>query len=327
MDRVDESDITENLTVLESILVQLFEMSVEFGQLFQKLGSGCVPELFGNNVLDIDGFLGKIQSCDTTQDNDLASHIHAVQVITRIGFLKGGREGNKEKDDLEKKKDSHNTSSHTPLSTYSVSKLLGDRDHLRELDRLCRLVQGRKVVKDVAQGAREDTLNLDNLVARVDQIIQGVDDGQTRADGRLVVDQGRTRLRAQLNNLLVQVQVAGESLLVRGDDMESSTEPGWVVSSHGLVRGAVQDHGGVGGLGGGEGGREGVEGEGRGRGQEAVLPRVIAEGRVGDEHGARVGDGDDGNLFGLGGNDLANEFRADKTDSDDGNVDNHVCIM
>lgn len=142
-----------------------------------------------------------------------------------------------------------------------------------------------------------------------------------------MVDKGRSGLRGELLDLLVQAQIAGEGLLVGGDDVEATGEPGGVVGSDGLVRGAVQDDGGVSSLGGGQGGSEGVEGEGLGRSRgELVLPRG-GQGCGGGEEGARVGDGNDGNLLGLSAEDLANELGADETDTDNSNVDNHDVEM
>lgn len=150
----------------------------------------------------------------------------------------------------------------TKKGTYGVAEILGNGDDLGELDRLGRGIEGRKVVEDVRQSSREDTLDLCNLVSSVDQIVQGVDNRQSSANGRLMVDQGGTRSTvSNLLDLLVEAQVTREGLLVGGDDMEASLEPGGVVGSNVLVGGAVENDGGVGDLGGSEGGGEGVEGE------------------------------------------------------------------
>lgn len=87
MDGIDQTNVTQNLAVLDSLGVKFGKVLIEFGQLGHELVRGEATEHLGNNVLDLDSLLGQIQSCNTSQDDHLAGHVHAVQVIARIRFL------------------------------------------------------------------------------------------------------------------------------------------------------------------------------------------------------------------------------------------------
>lgn len=87
MDGVDKTDIAQDLAVLDSLLVELLKVFIKVGQSVHEILRGEGTERFGNNVLDVDSLLGQVQSCDTAQDDNLAGHIHSVQIVAGIGLL------------------------------------------------------------------------------------------------------------------------------------------------------------------------------------------------------------------------------------------------
>lgn len=71
-------------------------------------------------------------------------------------------------------------------TTHSIALLLGNLDNLGELDvATSRLAE---LVEDITQSATENTLNLLNLITGSDQVLQSLDDRQTRTDSRLAVE-------------------------------------------------------------------------------------------------------------------------------------------
>lgn len=195
-------------------------------------------------------------------------------------------------------------------NTHGVTSLLRNLDYLAELGSALGLGV-REVIEDVAEGTGEDTLDLGDLVAGLEEVAESRDDGETGSDGRLEVDETRTGSVLGGDDVLEEVVGGREALLIGSDDGETGRDGGGVELRDGKVGSAVDEDGvllrlagsrgegldelggvgggvgsgGVGGGGGERGGRRGkkgeeglgVDGRGRGRDGEGVL-------RVGEGH-------------------------------------------
>ena len=111
----------------------------------------------------------------TSQDDEFADDIGTAEVDARIGLR--------------------------------VALLLGTANGLREG------YIGSNLVEDKVQRTAQDSLNLQNLVARVAQVVDGADNGQTSTDIGLVTEP-YTAVASRLTQFHVAVIVARGSNLV-----------------------------------------------------------------------------------------------------------------
>ena len=125
-----------------------------------------------------------------------------------------------------------------PRVRLGVPELLGGLHDVAEL------VVGAVGVEDVGERSAEDALDLVDAVARVAEVVQGGEDGKTRADGALV-EVVRVRVPLDVAQLLVVRERAGVGLLVGGDDVDTALQPILVVQRD-ILRGAAVDDDGVG---------------------------------------------------------------------------------
>ncbi|EPE04717.1 hypothetical protein F503_06266 [Ophiostoma piceae UAMH 11346] len=236
---VHAAHIPHNLALLLCRSLDLLHLVVVLRQLLEVLvAARCRLQLGRDQALDrerrgrLDGDAGQ-----AGQNGQLAGNIHAVEVVARVGL--------------------------------GVAELLGRGDLGRPLagrDAGGR-VGGRKRVEEEGQGAAEDTLDLGDLIASVDEVVDGRDEGQAGTARGLVVDLG-ARSGGRVEDVLPQLEGAGKGLLVGGHDADAAAQELGVgirdVLGRGVVDkddlgggdGEVVDEGGQGerlGLGGGKG--------------------------------------------------------------------------
>ncbi len=83
------------------------------------------------------------------------------------------------------------------------------------------------------------------LVARRDEVLERREDGQARADGRLVQKPGAALAAARVDDLVVERLRARERLFVRRDDVDACAQQRGVRLGHRGGRGVVDEHDGV----------------------------------------------------------------------------------
>lgn len=188
---IDAADEADDLASLFGLGLGGLHLLVESGQLLEELVTAAAGlELLGNEALDREGGRGLDgQTGETGKNGQLASDIETVEVVSRVGLR--------------------------------VAKRLCLVDLLRPLAALAR--GGREGVEEERHGTAKDTFNLGNLVARVDEVLEGGNDGEASTDRRLVVDLGAGRGRGD-EDVLPQLVGAGEGLLVGGDDAHATAQ-------------------------------------------------------------------------------------------------------
>lgn len=200
---VDDTDIADDLALLASLFSELVKVRVALGKALEVLFLGCgVLEDRRHQRLCRDGCkaLGQLgRGGDEAGENgQFASDIGTGKVVTRVGFL---------------------LLVGLACQTYGIAFVLGDLDDLAELD--VSSFDLRKLVEDVAESAAKDTLNLFNLVAGSNQILERLQDGQAGADSRLAIVGRRTVGVSGSSDSVPEGNVTGSALLVGRNDMDS----------------------------------------------------------------------------------------------------------
>jgi len=251
---IDAAHKANDLACLLGLGLDLLHLRIELGQLLQELVAAAAGlELLGDQALyretlgRLDGDAG-----NTGEDGQLAGHIKTVQVVAGVGL--------------------------------GVSQALGLLDLGRPLAALAG--DGGKGVEEEGHGTAEDTLNLGDLVASVNELVQGGDDGQPSTDGRLVVDLGTGR-RGRREDILPQLVRSREGLFVGSHDRDTLAQEGRVQVRNILRAGVVDEDDrvrragevidgrrqGVGSLGRGS---EGVNGTADVNGRKVVVVQCLA---------------------------------------------------
>lgn len=285
---VQRSNIAEDLSSLISLGLAGRDGTVKGLKASEELlGGSNGLELSGDKRLDREaGWELNGETGQAGEDGELASNIKTVQVVPRVGL--------------------------------SVSSSAGLSDNLAEW-RGRHWRGGVEGVEEEGHGSGEDAINLLNLVAGSDEVIDGGEDGETSAYGGLVEDEasGGVGWARSLLDLVPVGDAGGESLLVGSDNVDAGVEESRVSIGEGLVRGVVYQDGRAGGS-----LEEGLEASGNGwwsasSGSEVSLPVGQVESGVVVRDEGSLGPGEeDGNQLplGVGGNvllELGDEGLAD----------------
>ena len=105
------------------------------------------------------------------------------------------------------------------IHPHSVSLVFGNLDDLGKLD--IAPFDLAVLVEDVAQSSGEDTLDLDDLIAGTDEVLESAQQGQSRANSALAIVQRRAVGVARLGDSLPQLVLARGGLLVRRDNVDT----------------------------------------------------------------------------------------------------------
>ena len=148
-------------------LTLLLKLGIERGQILPKVVQRAFEERLGNEEFLLHILLIHLVACLTGKDDEFPHHILTAQVDARVGF--------------------------------AVALFLGQTHGLAERH------IGRNLVEDEVQRAAQHRLQFQNLVARIDEVIDGVDNRQTRTYIRLeeVLHPTFPRCRLQLRIVIV----------------------------------------------------------------------------------------------------------------------------
>ena len=208
---VDDADVAELLAGGGSLGALAGHLVVVLRQLLHELLRGRhVAKSLGYERLHRDVLELDVDAALAGEDDNLPRDVGAAEVVPRVRL--------------------------------GVPELLGGLHDRAEL------VVGAVGVEDVGERSAEDALDLVDAVARIAEVVQGGDDGKTRADGALV-EVVRVRVPLDVAQLLVVRERAGVGLLVGGDDVDTALQP-ILVLQRDILRGAAVDDDGVGRVGG-----------------------------------------------------------------------------
>src|SRR6185503_10685426 len=200
---VDGRDVAQHLARSLRGGHALRHRRVEIGQALQELLHRGVLERRWDEALDGDILELEREPGLTREDDGLAGDVRAREVIARIGLRVALR--------------------------FGFADDFGKRPRAVEQ------------VEQIRERAREDAADAADLVAGLNEVFQCVNDGQARADGRLV-EEVRASAVAQALQLLVILDRPAMSALVRRDDVDTALQPRGIAVRDTLIRGAVDEH-------------------------------------------------------------------------------------
>lgn len=188
---INAANKADDLASILSGSLGLLHLGVKGGEpLEEVVPAGAGLELLGDQALNWErgGRLDR-EAGETGEDGELSGNIEAVEIVARIGL--------------------------------SVAECLGLLDFVGPLAALA-LSGGERVEKE-RHGAAKDTFNLGHLVAGIDEVLEGRDDGQTGADGGLMVDLGAGGGGGD-GDIFPQLVRAGEGLFVGCNNANAAGE-------------------------------------------------------------------------------------------------------
>mmetsp|Transcript_4345 Transcript_4345/g.11246 ORF Transcript_4345/g.11246 Transcript_4345/m.11246 type:complete len:321 (+) Transcript_4345:238-1200(+) len=256
--RVDDADVPELFAGGGGLGAHCAELAVVVRELGEEVVGG---DLRVRERLRDKGAHGDVGELDghadfAGEDHGLAGNIHTGEIVAGVGL--------------------------------GISESLGLGHHGRERRAPVEFVE------DVAQGAGENALDLDEFIACPEQVAQCGDDRQARTDVGLIEKVG-LRLSLRLAHRLVVAHGARVGLLVRRNDTDALSEPRFVQSGRDFRRGAVDD-GGVGSVAVLHVARKGLEIGRHGGLLQLGLPVVDVDRRLPEEHLLRRGEGSDSEI-------------------------------
>lgn len=154
---VDASHIAHDLALLARLAFDALHVLIEVGQAGEEVGArGDVLQRGRNQALDGEGGgAGDFEAGDAGENDEFPRDVDAVEIVARVRFGVATRLG--------------------------VLHFLAPRTTFA--------VQGRETVEEKAHGPGEDAFDLDDLIARLDEVVKGGDDGQTGPDGGFVINE------------------------------------------------------------------------------------------------------------------------------------------